>query len=265
MSAAAKRSLGQHFLVSHPVIRRIAEVCRFLSPEAAGVVEVGPGKGALTGRLSALGKPLALVELDGDLAEDLRARFPGAEVHEADARAFDWCSLPRRSGLHPWFLAGNLPYNAGTQILWRTLLRRDTFCGAVVMLQLEVARKFCADAGEEGYGPYAAWADPWWERRIQFAVKPGAFRPQPKVTSAVCSFVPRRAIAAPSALMPAYWNFVSAAFAQPRKTLLSNLTAMGEGRGAWAARLEASSLVPNVRPAQVPPGDLLRLFLPQGR
>ena len=265
MSARAKKSLGQHFLVSEPVIGRIADTCRFLSKESAGVVEVGPGRGALTRRLSHLGKPLALVELDGALAEDLRERFPTAEVHEADARAFDWCSLARRSGLHPWLLAGNLPYNAGTQILWRVLFRRDTFSGAVVMLQVEVARKFCAGAGEEGYGPYAAWADPWLERRILFTVKPGAFRPQPKVTSAVCSFAPRREIAASTGIMPVYWNFVSTAFAQPRKTLLSNLAGLGEGRSAWAARLDAVKLAPTVRPGQVPPPDLLALYLQASR
>lgn len=261
MGPSAKKSLGQHFLVSEPVIGRIADACRFLSRDAAGVAEVGPGTGALTRRLHAWGKPVALVELDGGLAADLRSRFPGAEVHEADARVFDWCSLSRRSGLHPWLLVGNLPYNAGTQILWRALFRRDTFCGVVVMLQAEVARKFCANAGEEGYGPYAAWADPWWERRLLFTVKPGAFRPQPKVTSAVCSFSPRRAIRSPSAAMPLFWNFISAAFAQPRKTLLSNLTSLGEGRSAWAARLEAVGLASTARPAQTPPEAYLSLFL----
>ncbi len=256
----AKRSLGQNFLVSEAVIDRIAETCRFLSAEAEGIVEVGPGRGALTDRLAALGKALWAVELDGELAAQLAERLPDVQVTEGDARAFDWCSLWRISGLHPWLFVGNLPYNAGTEILWQALLRRDTFRALVVMLQREVAEKFCAPHGEEGYGPYSAWTHPWWEGQVLFTVKPGAFRPQPKVTSAVCAFTPRRVIPLSSSLQQDYWAFIQRAFRHPRKTLLANLAAGSEGRAFWEGKLRAARVEALDRPAQVPAGAYVKLF-----
>ncbi len=257
----AKRSLGQHFLASEAVVRRMIESCRFMASQARGIVEVGPGRGALTGGLAALGKPLWLVELDDALGADLARRFPEARLSVADARTFDWHSLSRISGLFPWFLVGNLPYNAGTEILRQALASRETLVGMVVMLQREVAAKFCAGAGEGGYGPLAAWADPWWDRRILFTVPPGAFAPAPKVTSAVCAFQARSVPGLPSGTMWSYWDFLQGAFRHPRKTLASNLSdGHGEMRERWIAVLGRLGHPPSVRPAQVNPEDLARLY-----
>lgn len=233
--------------------------------QAQGLVEVGPGRGALTAGLVAVGKPYWAVELDDDLAAQTAERFPGIRVSITDARAFDWLSLGRITGIHPWLLVANLPYNAGTEILRQALFRRETLSGALVMLQREVARKFCALQGEEGYGPYAIWADPWWERRMLFTVPPGSFRPQPKVTSAVCAFSRRPDISLPSSSMQAYWEFVRRAFRQPRKTLVANLsreTALHGG--AWVESMKDVGLSPGLRPAQVPPEAFARLFAGSG-
>ncbi len=255
-----KRSLGQNFLVSETAIGRILEVCRFMSVEAGGLVEVGPGQGALTAGLAGLGKPVWLVEMDEDLAGELAARFPEAQIAVADARTFDWCSLSRVSGLRPWLMVGNLPYNAGTDILHGALFRRDSLCGAVVMLQREVAEKFCAGAEEEGYGPLGAWADPWWERKLLFTVPPGAFRPQPKVTSAVCSFRARVTPGLPSSAMFPFWEFLQRCFRHRRKTLLSNLVQESGDREIWSERMEARGLEPLLRPGQVAPEQYADLF-----
>lgn len=261
MSMRAKRSLGQNFLVSQAVIGRILEVVRFMAGQAQGIVEVGPGRGALTGGLVGLGKPYWAVELDDGLAAETAERFPGIQISAADARTFDWFSLGRVTGLHPWLLVANLPYNAGTEILHQALFRREILGGAVVMLQREVARKFCARMGEEGYGPHAVWADPWWERRLLFTVPPGAFRPQPRVTSAVCAFSQRTQIEIPTWAMQDYWAFVRRAFRQPRKTLLANLCQERTRDGAaWTVSITAAGLSPNLRPAQVSPEAFARLF-----
>jgi 16S rRNA (adenine1518-N6/adenine1519-N6)-dimethyltransferase len=257
---SAKKSLGQHYLVSGEVIGRIVDLCRFMGREARGVAEIGPGRGALTQGLAGLGLPVWVVEADDALAAEIARRFPAIHVENADARTVDWCSVPRVTGLHPWLLAANLPYNAGTEILWQVLHRREVFCGIVVMLQREVAWKFCAEAGEEGYGPYAAWADPWWERKVLFAVKPGAFRPQPKVTSAVCSFAPREGIPLSSSMMPEYWDFVRAAFKQPRKTLAANLADRLGGKERLSRAMEALDIPPLARPGGVSARSLVRLF-----
>jgi len=265
MSLRAKRSLGQNFLVSQAIKERILETARFMAAQAQGIVEVGPGRGALTAGLVALGKPYWAVELDDDLAVQTAERFPGIRVSTTDARAFDWLSLGRITGLHPWFLVANLPYNAGTQILQQALFRREILSGALVMLQREVARKFCARQGQEGYGPHAVWADPWWERQMLFTVPPGAFRPQPKVTSAVCAFSQRPDISLPSSSMQAYWEFVRLAFRQPRKTLLANLShENAHEREGCAEAADAVGLSPNLRPAQVPPEAFARLFAEAG-
>lgn len=232
-----------------------------MAARAQGIVEVGPGRGALTSGLVAVGKPYWAVELDDGLAASTAERFPGIQVSVTDARAFDWMSLSRVTGLRPWLLVANLPYNAGTEILHQALFRREVLCGAVVMLQREVARKFCAPHGEEGYGPHAVWADPWWERRLLFSVPPGAFRPQPRVTSAVCAFSQRSDIALPTAVMQDFWDFVRRAFRQPRKTLLANLCPEKAHQGsAWAESMEALGLAYNLRPAQVSPEEFVRLF-----
>jgi 16S rRNA (adenine1518-N6/adenine1519-N6)-dimethyltransferase len=257
----AKRSLGQNFLSSEGVVERIVEAARFMASEARGIVEVGPGRGALTAGLMAMGKPLWVVELDDALAGELGARFPALRITRADARTFDWCSLSRITGLIPWLLVGNLPYNAGTEILWQALFRRDTLCGALVMLQREVARKFCSGPGEEGYGPLAVWADPWWERRLAFSVPPGAFRPQPKVTSAVCAFRARPTPGLPTSDQWAYWEFLKGAFLQRRKTLAANLAGPEAGdKGAVAATLDGLGEAATARPAEVSPEVFERLF-----
>ena len=261
MSMRAKRSLGQNFLVSQAIIGRILETARFMAAQAQGIVEVGPGTGALTAGLVAVGKPYWAVELDDDLAASTAERFPGIRVTTADARTFDWLSLGRVTGLHPWLLVANLPYNAGTEILHQALFRREILSGGVVMLQREVARKFCARQGDEGYGPQAIWADLWWERRLLFTVPPGAFRPQPKVTSAVCAFSQRFDISLPTSAMQAFWDFVRRAFRQPRKTLLANLCQEKARDGAaWAESAEVLGLSPLLRPAQASPEAFARLF-----
>jgi 16S rRNA (adenine1518-N6/adenine1519-N6)-dimethyltransferase len=261
MSVDAKRSLGQNFLVAQTVIARILETARFMAAQSQGIVEVGPGRGALTAGLVALGKPYWAVELDDDLAAQTAERFPGIRVSTSDARSFDWLSLGRTTGLHPWFLVANLPYNAGTEILHQALFRREVLSGALVMLQREVARKFCAHRGEEGYGPHAIWVDLWWEQRLLFTVPPGAFRPQPKVTSAVCAFTQRPDISLPTSAMQEFWDFCRGAFRQPRKTLLVNLDRETmPDRGAWAILMNDLGLSPNLRPAQVTPEAFARLF-----
>ena len=225
------------------------------------MVEVGPGRGALTEGLAGLGKPLWLVEMDEDLARGLALRFPEAQITVADARTFDWCSPGRVSGLHPWLMVGNLPYNAGTDILHGALFRRDALSGAVVMLQREVAEKFCAGVGEEGYGPLGAWADPWWERSLLFTVPPGAFRPQPKVTSAVCAFRARVTPGLPSSAMFPFWEFIQRCFRHRRKALLSNLLQEPGERERWSERMRVEGLDLLLRPAQVAPARYAQLFV----
>jgi len=256
----AKRSLGQHFLVSEGVVEKILKVCREQCPSAAGVLEIGPGEGALTEGLAALGRPFYALEVDYSLAIALQDHFPGLTIILADATELDLPDFSKKAGLSPWLVAGNLPYNVGTPILENVLSSPGHVAAAIVMLQKEVAAKFCAGPGEEGYGLLAAGAAPWWEREILFTVKPGAFRPQPKVTSAVCIFKPKRHPDLPENERPCYLALLARAFAHPRKTLASNLSAAGLSHWQTEACLASFGLPPDVRPGRTSVEALVKLL-----
>jgi 16S rRNA (adenine1518-N6/adenine1519-N6)-dimethyltransferase len=246
------------------VVERILDACRSSAAGAAGVLEVGPGRGALTGGLGALGKPFWAVELDYELAAELGERFPSLCVILDDASRIDLADFARKANLSPWLVAGNLPYNVGTRIVRNLLASPHLVASAVLMLQREVAQKLCAREGEEGYGPLAVSASPWWERRVLFLVPPGAFRPQPKVTSAVCLLRPRGTPGLPLSARCPFETFVVRAFAHPRKTLAGNLANGGMGRDSWGESLRSLGVGPSVRPASVPPDIYPRLFLARG-
>jgi 16S rRNA (adenine1518-N6/adenine1519-N6)-dimethyltransferase len=257
----AKKELGQHFLISSRVVDSIIAACASASGPAAAVLEIGPGRGAITGGLLGLDRPYFAIELDYDLAAGLSDLFPGVRVALGDARELDLAHIAAETGLSPWLVVGNLPYNAGTEILRRVLATPGACCACVVMLQREVAQKFCGDPGKSGYGPLSVWTSAWWDPEILFPVPPGAFSPPPKVTSAVCCFAPRRDPELAASEGPGYWNFLRAAFRQPRKTLAANLSALCRTREQWALLLEGAGLPTALRPGAAPAFLYERLFM----
>ena len=257
----AKRSLAQHFLVSSKAVEGILSACREGARSAGGILEIGPGQGALTGGLAALGLPLVLIEKDDAFSAALAAEFSGAKIIHSDAREIDLSSLAIEAGITKWMVAGNLPYNVGTEIA-RCVLAAPSRCSAVVfMLQREVVAKLAAAPGEEGYGPLAAWTASSWTARRLFEVPPGAFRPAPKVTSEVVSLLPRSAALVAEEDLGAFWRYLRTAFARPRRTLVANLEVAASGSREWVtALLEREGLLRDVRPASVPPSVYAALF-----
>jgi 16S rRNA (adenine1518-N6/adenine1519-N6)-dimethyltransferase len=258
MLPRAKKSLGQHFLVDSAWIRRIIEAAREASASATALLEIGPGGGALTPGLLGLHLPTWAVEADPELAADLARDQPDLRVVLGDAREIELHKLAG-SGAR-WLVVGNLPYNAGTQILRKILASPDEVISAVVMLQREVAWKFCTDAGGEGYGPLAVWTDAWWERRLLFSVPPGAFRPCPKVISAVCRFDLRQGASLPPDEQLRFWSFLRRAFASPRKTMGTVGRSLGCPAESWTEMLEQLGIARQARPARVEPALWGRLF-----
>lgn len=255
----AKRSLGQHFLVSSRAIDGILEAARRGAARgAAGVVEIGPGPGALTEGLAALGLPLVLVEKDDAFAPELAKRFPEAQVLHRDARDMDWEALPGPKG-PPWVVVGNLPYNVGTDIARAVLATPSRWASVIFMLQVEVVQKFAGRPGEEGYGALAAWTRAAWVPDLLFEVPPGAFRPPPKVTSAVVAFAPRTPQDVVEEALPAYERFLRTAFTRPRRTLAANLSETLP-REVVIAALVGAGLPPDARPGATPPRVLAWLF-----
>lgn len=193
MSRRPKRSLGQNFLVDRGVARRIVEAVRV--DRGCTVLEVGPGRGALTeglvGRVEAVHGRLVLVELDDDLASDLAGRFrddPHVEVvHESilDVRLGDIASPDTLS------VVGNIPYNLTSPILFH-LLSPPRPREIVVMVQREVADRIAASPGSRTYGALSVGVRTVASVEVVMGVPSGAFRPRPRVESVVLRIVPFR-------------------------------------------------------------------------
>lgn len=255
-SVAPRRSLGQHFLHDQAVLARIAALAK--PSDGSGVVEIGPGTGALTAHLVAAGWPLVVIERDDRLPELLAARFGDAlHIVHADATQLDWPGLIAHPTLGPRpVVVGNLPYNVGAAILMRVLELGDRVDRVVVMLQREVAERICSSVGTSKWGLLGVHSQWRAEVKLAFRVGPGAFRPPPKVESAVVVLKPRREPPFPIADQRRFDRLLAAGFGQRRKTLaraLNNgigvelaavhdaLRALGLPADARAERLDLSA------------------------
>jgi 16S rRNA (adenine1518-N6/adenine1519-N6)-dimethyltransferase len=206
------RKLGQHFLASESILNRIADaVCPAREPL---VIEIGPGRGALTGKLLERADHVVAIEVDGELAGFLRSRFAAAplEVVHADVLTVDlahWGRVP---------LAGNLPYYITSPILEKAV--RANPPRAVFLMQKEVADRLTARPGTRDYGYLTVQTAAFAHARALFDVKPGAFRPPPKVDSTVVLLEPRDS---GIASREAFLEFAGRCFRQKRRTLRNNL------------------------------------------
>ena len=231
---AAKKSLGQHFLFDRDLLARIA---RAGGPvDGKTVIEIGPGPGGLTRALLDQGPArLIVVEMDGRFAAELKA-WPEATsgrmvVHHADARSIDEAELVKAAGgTLPAMIVANLPYNVGTPLLIDWLKagpQGQSWRGAMVlMFQREVAQRICASPDDEHYGRLAVLAHGACRCHIAMVLPPGAFRPPPKVDSAVVVLEPL-APADAFADLDALEKVATSAFGQRRKMLRAALKTLG--------------------------------------
>jgi 16S rRNA (adenine1518-N6/adenine1519-N6)-dimethyltransferase len=222
---AARRSLGQHFLLDPAVCARVAAQAGDLA--GRHVLEVGPGPGGLTRALLATGAAAVLaVEIDrravAALAE-LTALHPGRlTVREADALALD----PAQALPAPRRIVANLPYNIGTPLLVRWLRGAAALEGMTLMFQQEVAERIVAAPDTDAYGRLGVLAQWRASARLALSLPPGAFSPPPKVWSAVVDLVPH-AEDPGAALFAAMERVTAAAFGQRRKMLRGALRPLG--------------------------------------
>jgi 16S rRNA (adenine1518-N6/adenine1519-N6)-dimethyltransferase len=257
------RALGQHFLRDSTVAQRLVAL---VAPGPRDlVVEIGPGDGALTGLLARSGARLRAVEIDATLASRLRERFagmPGVEIVEADARRRDWAALggDRPDPAGRVIAVGNLPYSAGTVILQSLVAAGPALDEMALMLQREVAERVAAAPGHRTYGSLSVLVQMACEVRLAFAVPAGAFRPAPRVESAVLHLRVRPAPAVAVTDTVRFERVVHAAFAQRRKTL-ANALAAGLALAAPAARelLIAAGIDPMRRAETVSLTEFARL------
>lgn len=213
--------LGQHFLHDQNILCRIASAL----PIEPGrfVIEIGPGKGALTDHLLAAGARLSAIELDSQLAAELRATHkdnPDFEIIERDILDAGLGEIIAQRSSSPALVAGNLPYYITSPILRRVFDAREFVAEAVFLVQKEVALRIVARPGSPDYGYLSVLCRLHSESELLFSVGSGAFRPPPRVTSAVVRLTMRRD-APPN---PRFIAFLQACFQHRRKTLRNNLS-----------------------------------------
>ncbi len=217
-----KRRFGQNFLVDRGVVHRIIDA--FDPQPDQTVIEIGPGRGALTTELVKRAGRVIAIEFDRNLVPQLRDQFSASanfQLIEADALTIDFCEAIKPSPTAR--VIANLPYNVGTAILQRLIEQRSCIGDMTLMLQREVVDRIIAPPGSSERGYLSVFVEAYCEVEKLFDVPPQAFRPAPKVWSTVARLRVRPKIAAEVKDEGLLWQVVSAGFAHPRKTILNNL------------------------------------------
>ncbi len=218
------KRLGQNFLTDSRIINRIIDELNPGRDET--VIEIGPGRGALTEKLIERAGRLIAIEFDRLLIPLLREKF-GANSNfklvESDALVTDFCAeiSPAQSAR----VVANLAYNISTAILQRLIEQRGCLTEMILMLQREVVARITAGPGSKERGYLSVLVEAYTEAERLFDVAPGSFRPAPKVWSSVVRLRFRPELSVEVADEKLLWSVVSAGFAQRRKTILNNLRA----------------------------------------
>ncbi len=218
----ARKRFGQNFLIDHSIIDNIVASVR--PKPSQTVVEIGPGKGAITEGLVHSGARLHVVELDRDLHPILNAKFgdnPLFTLHAFDALKFDFSELVENE--QPLRVVGNLPYNISTPLIFHLLSFHPRIADMHFMLQREVVRRLVAEPGSKAYGRLSVMAQYFCRVQSLFDVPPGSFDPPPKVQSAIVRLVPHVELPIVAKDYKLFDRVVVAAFSQRRKTLRNTL------------------------------------------
>jgi len=233
-----RKRFGQHFLHDPGVLARIVEA---LAPARSDfVVEIGPGEGALTRLLADEVDLVHAIEIDRDLAAALKTDFQTKlELHQADALEFDFAAFP--DGMR---IVGNLPYNISTPLLFHLAAQAKRVRDMHFMLQLEVVERMVAGPSTDAYGRLSVALQARFRMRKLFNVARGAFRPPPKVDSAVVRLEP---LPAP---LDVDADLLRRAFSARRKTLRNALPEVD---------FAALGIDPKLRPENLSPADYARI------
>ncbi len=236
-----KPKLGQNFLVDEGAAHAIAEALGDLT--ACTVVEIGPGRGAITGLLAERAQRLVLIELDNALAAALRERFartPHVEVLAQDVLTTDLGALAAPG--ERLAVVGNLPYYITSDILLHLYRQHERINRAVVMVQREVAERVAALPGSSDYGMLSATTQLYADVELLFTLGPGSFQPPPKVQSSVLRLTMSPKFDALGVEPAGLLRLLRAAFAHKRKTLRNNLRAAGYSAEAVSAGLDSAGI-----------------------
>ncbi len=216
-----RKRFGQNFLIDTHVINNIVAAIN-IKPEDH-LVEIGPGRGALTDALMKSGNKLTAIEIDRDLAEQLIQRYTGQKqftLYRGDALATDFSTIAEQQ---PMRVVGNLPYNISTPLLFHLLNYRSWIRDMYFMLQKEVVERIAASPGNKSYGRLSVMMQYHCQVQALFTVPPTAFNPAPKVTSAMVRLIPHIEPPNKALDLGLFERLVKVCFQQRRKTLRNSL------------------------------------------
>ena len=249
----AKKSLGQNFLIDSTVCPRIAEKAQI---DGIGVLEIGPGFGALTVELAKRAAKVVAIEIDEDVIPQLTenlSSYPNVTVIQGDAMELDLRAIiEEQFGDMPVAIVGNLPYYITSPLMMRFLEEELPVESITVMVQKEAGQRLCAVPGTRECGAVSAAVWYYSVPKILFDVKPGAFRPQPKVTSCVIRLEIRKEPDVDVKDTEWFFKVVRAAFGQRRKTALNAISALpGIDKETVRKAMAASGIDENARAEQL--------------
>jgi 16S rRNA (adenine1518-N6/adenine1519-N6)-dimethyltransferase len=243
---------GQNFLIDNDISRRIVEAAGIIPNDK--VIEIGPGKGALTSLIAGAAGQFKAIEVDFELFEGLNKRFPGpggAEIIHSDFLKYPFS---REQG--PFKIISNLPYNVSTAIIEK-ILPEHNWESAVLMVQKEVGGLLTAEPGSKEYGSFTLLCRHYARFETLFSVGPKCFFPRPKVDSVVLKAVNLRA----SALAPGFIRFLRSSFSQRRKTILNNVSyALNIPKIHAVKTFEQLGISPLLRPENLSFGQFETLY-----
>ena len=250
-----RKRFGQHFLHDQHVIKKIVNAV--MPSMDDNLVEIGPGLGALTTHILPLVEKLTVVELDRDVIPILLANCAAVStnelvIHQVDALRFDFRQL--FSNNKKLRLIGNLPYNISTPLLFHLLKNADIIQDMHFMLQKEVVDRMAAKPKQASYGRLSVMLQYHCQVQTLFTVKPGAFRPPPKVDSAIVRLIPHNNLLFPAIDYELFSEIVRHAFNQRRKTLRNCLKTL-----VSAEQLEQVNIDPQQRAEELSVEDYVRI------
>ena len=211
----AKKSLGQNFLKNDTIIKKIVSL--FVCNENDLILEIGPGRGALTKYLVDLPASVLCVEVDKDMQEYLK--FPKAQIIYDDFLKIDLNELLSKYNYEHLFIVGNLPYYITSPIIEKILGSNIKASKMVFMVQKEVAERFSSKPGNSEYGYMTVFINHFYDTNYEFMVPKNDFVPVPKVDSAIISLNKKEYVNVPNE----FWTFVKECFMHKRKNLKNNL------------------------------------------
>jgi 16S rRNA (adenine1518-N6/adenine1519-N6)-dimethyltransferase len=211
MAHKPRKRFGQNFLVDHQVINQI--ISTIAPKKDDNIIEIGPGKGALTFPLAEYLEHLSVIEIDRDLITILEAQNnQKISIYNSDALAFDFNQFSKKLRI-----VGNLPYNISSPLLFHLLSCKDNIIDMTFMLQKEVVERIVASPGSKSYGRLSVVMQAFFDAELMFIVPKNSFDPQPKIESAIL-YLKTKSIPLVQNLKPLE-NIVKLAFSQRRKTL----------------------------------------------